>query len=429
LEESRVKRYFCLILTAFLCVYNPSVLLGGSISSFPSSLDLEQCLSIAKTHHPDIKKALAEINVADSQVEQVLSQERPGLDFSSSYSRQDASGTQRDHAYSSNLNLSQLISDSGKTALKKKVAQIGREGSEQKARTTEEQVVYDVKNAYFDALEAQKKLDVAEETLRLYTLLREQAQAFYDVGSVSKYDVTTAEVEESKAELEVAKAQTVIKTAITTLNNAMGLSNAPTYTLEDIEEEASLALSLNDVQTMALKRRPDLLASDSSLLAAQKNLKLTAKENSPEIKASGKYSFGGERFSGEEDWSVGVSLQFPILDGGLEAAKIEQAKSEIVISEAENEAIRLEIYKEVEQAYLEFTDSHHVLAVALQTVKQAEENLDIAQNRYKVGVGSPIEVADATEKYKEAKLGYWSALYSHRRALAALEKAVGGSWE
>ena len=78
---------------------------------------------------------------------------------------------------------------------------------------------------------------------------------------------------------------------------------------------------------------------------------------------------------------------------------------------------------------MEFIDSDEVLAVAQKTVQQAEENLTIAQNRYKVGVGSPIEVADATEKFKEAKQGYWSALYSHHRSWAALEKVVGGTVE
>ena len=53
------------------------------------------------------------------------------------------------------------------------------------------------------------------------------------------------------------------------------------------------------------------------------------------------------------------------------------------MAEGEEESLRSDVRKEVEQAYMEFIDSDEVLAVAQKTVQQAEENLTIAQNRYK----------------------------------------------
>ncbi len=55
----------------------------------------------------------------------------------------------------------------------------------------------------------------------------------------------------------------------------------------------------------------------------------------------------------------------------------------------------------------------------------ALENLEIATGRYQVGVGSPLEVSDATRNYTEAKAAWHSALYDGMTARAALEKAMG----
>jgi outer membrane protein len=424
-----MKKYVFLVLTAFLCMCHSTEGLSEEKIIFTTPLSLEQCLAIAEVHHPNLKASRAKIDVADSQMGQVASKERPQVDVSSSYSRQESSAARDGDTYSTSAGISQLITDAGKTKAEKSIARLKKESASQNYKTIECQVQYNVKKTYFDALEAQKDLEVAEETLNLYTLLLTQAQAFYDVGSVPKYDVTTAVVEQSKARLGVVTAKTAIKKARAELNNAMGVTEAPEYVLKDVEERVSFSIPFDEVLKTALRKRADLLASEIGVKAAKESIRLAAKGNAPEVRASGKYAIGGSHPTEDDNWSVGVTLQIPLYDGGLEGEKINQARAELVVAEGEEESLRSDVRKEVEQAYMEFIDSDEVLAVAQKTVQQAEENLTIAQNRYKVGVGSPIEVADATEKFKEAKQGYWSALYSHHRSWAALEKVVGGTVE
>ena len=59
------------------------------------------------------------------------------------------------------------------------------------------------------------------------------------------------------------------------------------------------------------------------------------------------------------------------------------------------------------------------------TVKQATENLEIANGRYAAGVGNPIEVTDAEVSLANAKTAYNQALYDYKVARASLEKAMG----
>ena len=58
-------------------------------------------------------------------------------------------------------------------------------------------------------------------------------------------------------------------------------------------------------------------------------------------------------------------------------------------------------------------------------VRQAMENLELANGRYAAGVGGPIEVTDALVATSNAKTAEISALYDYKLAQSSLEKAAG----
>ena len=60
-----------------------------------------------------------------------------------------------------------------------------------------------------------------------------------------------------------------------------------------------------------------------------------------------------------------------------------------------------------------------------QTLRQAQENLDLAEGRYRTGVGNIIEVTDAQVSLTLARASHIQALYTHKTAVAQLEKAIG----
>ena len=92
---------------------------------------------------------------------------------------------------------------------------------------------------------------------------------------------------------------------------------------------------------------------------------------------------------------------------------------------ANEDSIRQAVQLEVSQAYLNVQDAAEQIAMAEQTVLQAQENYDLASGRYRVGVGSPIEVADATITLNNARANLNSALFNYKIAQAALEKSTG----
>ncbi len=418
-----MKKMCCLLVMGVL--FLPSLASALEIRE-GQVLSLEECLEIAREKHPDLKGAEASVEISRGGVDQAKVSQSPGLDFSSSYQRKDV-GSDGYDSYSSGVTVSQLLTDWGKTKSEVAVAELGLKASEYDYDDVLQILYFDVKEAYFTLLRARKEEAVAREAVRAYEHHLEQARGFFEVGRVSKIDVTTAEVDLSKARLELIKAKTSVETAWAALSNALGYPEAPSYEIRDMLSWEKVSVTRQEALQSAVMTRPDLRALEVKRSRAEESVTLAKKTSSPSLSVKGGYSWGDKDFTGDGEAYLGISLEFPLYDGGLTEAKVRQARGELEKSRANLEGLRQDVVLEVEQAYSELRNSEEAIGAAEKIVEQAKENLDLANGRYEVGVGSPVEVTDATENYMDAQKDYYGSLYDYRLALAALEKAIGGA--
>ncbi len=414
---------FLLLFTAFF-LFLPSIAGAVEIEK-GQNLTLEQCMEIALERHPDLRGAKARIDARESIVSQVRTAWKPEADLSSSYNRRSVTDEGYDR-YSSSVTVSQLISDGGKTRSQVNVAEIDLQSSEYDYDDMVQTLVFDVKDTYFALLRANKEEEVVQEAVKMYEHHLEQARGYYEVGRVSRYDVTTAEVDLSNARLNLIRAKTSVKTARSGLNNALGYPDAPLFSIEDMLTYEKIELTREKALAMASDTRPDLKSLEAKKRASEESVVLAARSNSPTLSATAGYSWGDDDFTGDEELYAGVSLNVSLYDGGLAKEKIREARADLVGTDADLQGLEQDVILEVEKAYLEVQDSEQAILTADKIVQQARENLDLANGRYEVGVGSPVEVTDATENYINARNTYYTALYDYRSALAALEKAIGG---
>ena len=83
-----------------------------------------------------------------------------------------------------------------------------------------------------------------------------QAKAFYEVGTKPKFDVTKAEVDLSNARLALISAQNSVRIAVVSLNNAMGVPEAPEYSIEDNLSFRQYAITTEAAMEQAYANRP-----------------------------------------------------------------------------------------------------------------------------------------------------------------------------
>jgi len=121
----------------------------------------------------------------------------------------------------------------------------------------------------------------------------------------------------------------------------------------------------------------------------------------------------------------GASVNLPIFSGGLTAARVAESRANLRALRADERTLRQQIALEVRRALLDVARFSESIDVSARAAEQAQENLELAQGRYEMGVGNVIELTDAQVQRASAEADRVGALYDHQIAVAALEQAIG----
>jgi TolC family type I secretion outer membrane protein len=402
-------------------------------------LTLERCIEIALKMQPTIVAAINTVNVNESRVGQAKSNYYPQINWTSSYERiNSASGSSSgstsgffgrtnedfDH-YSTGFTLSQTLYDFGKTPTQVKIQNLVLDSSRSDFRNTTEQIILAVKQAYYGVVQTKYNVLVAEDTVKQTQQQLEQAKGFYEVGTKPKFDVTQAEVNLSSAKLNLIRNENAFKIAKVTLNNVMGIPDAPEYTLDEKMTFVKYEITLEDALSKAYQNRPDLQSIVLKRQAAERSIDLAKTGYYPVLNGNAGYTWSGEEFPLDHGWNIGATVSFPLFSGFLTKYQVEEAKANLNVIKANEELLKQTIFLEVQEAYLTLRSAEDAIPTAKLRVEQAQENLEIANGRYAAGVGNPLEVTDAEVGLANARTSYIQALYVDKVAQASIEKAMG----
>jgi len=432
-------------------------------------LNLDRCLEIAFQSQPNLTAAQNTVNLNKSRVGQAASGFYPQINLSAGFTRTNpatapaspspplvipggtvkatilgspakifipgqmiqtsapttANEDQYFDNYTTSIRLNQILLDFGKTYTNVKAQDFNLQSSRSDYENVREQIIFNVKQAYYGVLQAKRNREVALETVQQMEKHLEQAQGFYQVGRSPKFDVTKAQVDLSNARLNLVKADNSLKTAKAGLNNAMGITESLDYEVEDNLSFQSYEIGFDSALEGAYQNRPDLESNLLKQKSAQESIKNAFTGYLPTLSGTAAYNWAGKEEPLYDGWDLGVNLSLPIFNGLLTKYQVDESKASYNIAKANESYLRQSIYLEVQQAYLNLQAMGDSIPIAELTVKQAQENLDLANGRYSAGVGSPIEVTDAELAYSNARLTYNQALYDYKIAQASLEKAMG----
>jgi outer membrane protein len=328
-----------------------------------------------------------------------------------------------------------------------------REGTVQAARdtlsatqynlkTTADTVVLGVKQAYYSYLQAIALVRVREETVRDRDLIVRQAQAFYDVGTRAKIDFVRAQSNLFSAQSDLIAAQNNMKVAWVTLKNAMGLPDLPEQPVTSVSTAqvesfavATFPLNLEQARSQAFNIRPELLSFQAQMRAQDQVIATNRRGHLPDLLADANYShrtkpdFSSSRasdaFHFQPSWQAQLTLNIPIFDGFRTTNRVEESVRNYYAIKSQAEQQRQQVALEVEQSYANVGSAQERIKATRAAEQAARENLELANGRYQVGVGSIIEVTDAQALYVSAEVDYVNSLYNYKIAEAQLLRAVG----
>lgn len=400
------------------------------------TLELARCVEISLKKHPALQAAAGALRAGESRVGQAKSGYYPQVSGSAGYSRVDPTttvgrsstiGGSVYDSYGSSVALSQNLFDFGKTSSQVKIQTLNLDSSRLDLNHVSAQVVFGVKQAYYGLLLTKRNRDVAREVVGQYGQHLGRARGFFEVGLKPKFDVTKAEVDLSNAKLNLLKAENALRLAQVTLNNAMGLPEAPDYEIQDSLAFQRVEVDLDQIMKKAYDNRQDLQSVLAKKRSLDETITLQKKGYTPYVTGNAGYGWGGDSFPLDQGWNIGATLNIPLFSGFSTRYQVDEARANLDVLRANEETLRQGIFLEVKQAWLNLQEAADRIVSADIIVRQAAENLELANGRYAAGVGNPIEVTDALVAESNAKTSFVAALYDYKMAQATLEKATGGS--
>jgi outer membrane protein TolC len=205
----------------------------------------------------------------------------------------------------------------------------------------------------------------------------------------------------------------------------MGVPYIEKYNIKEKLEFVPLNISFEKAIEIAQESRPELKLAQIKVEGVNQTVKLTKKSYLPTISFEAQYQRGGKTWNSNYGFNIGGYLTFPTVNAMLVRNEIKEAKY-LYSKEIANAKNTIDsIYLEIQTAYLKVEEKRNQLPVAILQVKQAKENYELSFGRYSVGEGSPTELKDAENTYKNAQLTYYNSLYEYNCAKAELEKSIG----
>ncbi len=409
----------------------------GSLSPTGKLLTIEDAVRIGLDNHPRIRSASERIGSQQAILGQQMSAYYPTINLTNQYrttqSSTNGGADSASESYSNQANFNFILYNFGKREGNVQAARETLDATQQDFGTTTQDTVLSIKQSYYVYLASQALVRVRRDTVRNRELLVRQAQGFYEVGTRARIDVARAEANLYTARADLIAAENGVKIAWVTLRNAMGSPRLPEQPVAEDSPEVELSMNLAAARDAAFAARTELKSFDAQKRASDQLIAVARRGHLPDLILDATYGrrhvsndpLQSNTFPLQPTWSVQLSFNIPIFDGFRTTNRVEETLHNYYNVKAQEEDRRQQIALEVEQNYLRVVETQERILATDSAARAAKENLDLAQGRYQVGVGSIIEVTDAETLYTDAQTTYIRTVYDYKIADAQLARAMG----
>jgi len=416
------------------------ILAGAAFAQTPPKLTLPDAVALAIKNHPQIQAAQHEVNFAQQQVVINRAPYYPVVNGEITGSQGNdlariGAGTltasRLFDRFGQGLELSQLVTDSGRTPNLVASARLQARASEQTLQATRYDVVLAVDRTYYDVLHAQAVVRVAEQTVSARQLLSDQVTELTKHNLKSQLDQSFAEVQVSQAKLLLIRAQEAVQSALAELGRALGSDQQANYKLEESPLPPGPAAKPDDLVAQAIASRPELASLRYSRESAYKFYEAEKDLRRPTVSIVAVGGFipyinttANAPIPAEYE-GVAANVDIPVFNGHLFSARREAAHERALESDQHLRDEQERVSRDVRVAWSGAVTAYQRIDVTAQFLRQAALALDLAQGRYNLGLSSIVELTQAQLNLTEAEIENLSAKYDYQTQYAALEYTIG----
>ena len=289
-------------------------------------------------------------------------------------------------------------------------------------------VAYQVTEAYYRLLQAERLSSVAEQSVAQVTAQVKRANTFFQQGAVARNDVLRAELGLAAAQQRLIQAKGGVTLARGRLTTLMG--RAPDSDIDAVdlpgEPAVDVLIQPSQAEQQGVDSRLELKEISKRIGQADASVRMSKSKMVPQVNAVANYTRQTSSLFGlPESWFIGATASWDIWEGGATYYGISESKAQLAqalqVRRKTADMIRLD----VRSAHVGVTTAAEALEVAKHAVEQAEENFRIEQKRYESASNTSFDVLDAETLLTTARGQHQAAIYDYVIAKSNLARSMG----
>ena len=280
--------------------------------------------------------------------------------------------------------------------------------------------------AYFNVLEAEKMIVVAEKEAQSLLSYLNDIGHLYEEGLAVKNDLLPAQVRLADAKQKLIMARGVREVAVSRLNNILALSLRDHTSVCDIKMKPPELPEMEEAWKIARKQRPELTFYEDQIQASGLSIKAKAVENLPTVYMDGGYSYMKNQFQVHQDNAfVELGAKVNLYDGGAAQAELSKERARQKQLREQKDKLFEDIKFEIEDSFVSLRDAREKIFVAEDALSQAKENVRFYRVKYAAGSATSTDVLEAITLETKAQTNYYSSDYEVKRSYAKLMYSMG----
>jgi cobalt-zinc-cadmium efflux system outer membrane protein len=405
----------------------PSGGVTGQQSSAPAPtlITLEQAIALALANSPTIKATRTQIQQSQAQEITAGLRPNPTLSFDSQFvplfNPSQFSSDTLNTLQQFDIGMGYLFERGKKRQRRLEAARDQTTVTSSQVTDAERALTFNVAQQFVNALLANSNLLFAQEALKSFQQTVDISAERYKAGDISEGDFLKIKLQTLQFQTDVTSAQLAKVQALGSLRQLIGYSSVPrNYDVAGDLDYQPLTATLDNLEALALRTRPDLRAAQQAVTAAKSQIALAKADSKQDLSASFNYS----HVSGSSTGSFFFSIPLPFFNRN----QGEIARTQFVLTQADLTAKATEetAVTDVSNAYEATNTSQEVVKLYISGyLKQSQDSRDISEYAYKAGAAALLDFLDAERSYRATQLAYRQALAAYMLSLEQLRQAVG----
>ena len=383
------------------------------------SLSLSKVLRHTYLNNPEIRVARAELRVVHEALPPALANWKPSLSATAELSDTNIDGSQtleNSTTKNAGASFSQSLFRGGRTMSEISAAEYTIRAQRQALSSIEQSVLLRAATAYMDVVRDQSLFALSEGNLELRETEHEATQNRFEVGELTKTDVSQSRSRLSGAEADVITAKGNLRSSRAVFLQVTGLQ--PDHIFYQKKMPYELPADLSVALEVALAQNPDLLSYEAAYKAAKDDVDSVWGELLPSISLDGSWNKNFD--DGNNDATtrkIGLSASMPLYAGGGTRSRVRAAKQT-----ANQRYLQiLEVRRLVEQETVTAWENLVTAKAEIESRKAQVEAAKVAREgvsaEAEFGERTVLDVLDADQEYLDSQV---SLVTSERNAIVAV---------